>query len=65
MRCWEAAFCSSVCELNDPEMNSGDDVKLTKTGRISKAKKGLKDVHVCDCGKVSRHGLLTFDKWFI
>jgi len=36
-------------------MNSGDDVKLTKTGRISKAKKGLKDVHVCECGKVSEH----------
>lgn len=43
-------------------MNSGDDVKLTKTGRISKAKKGLKDVHVCDCGKVSSHRLLTLNK---
>jgi hypothetical protein len=29
-------------------------VNLTKTGRISKAKKGLK-VHNCDCGRVSAH----------
>ena len=28
--------------------------KLTKTGRISKAKKGVKDAHICSqCGKVS------------
>jgi hypothetical protein len=27
--------------------------KFTKTGRISKAKKGVKGAHVCICGKVS------------
>jgi hypothetical protein len=27
--------------------------KFTKTGRVSKAKKGVKGAHVCTCGKVS------------
>lgn len=34
-----------------PEMSS---VNYTRTGRVSKAKKGLK-VHNCECGRVSNH----------
>jgi len=34
--------------------------RLTKTGRISKAKKGVKDAHICDqCGKVRFFGALV------
>jgi len=29
------------------------DVAYTRTGRVSKAKKGKRDAHVCECGKVS------------
>lgn len=35
----------------DQAMSRG--VNYTRTGRISKAKKGVKDAHVCTCGKVS------------
>lgn len=41
--------------LMSPEMNS---VNYTRTGRISKAKKGLK-VHNCECGRVSHDILLA------
>ena len=34
------------------QMSPGGSVNYTRTGRISKAKKGLK-VHHCDCGRVS------------
>ena len=34
----------------------GNGPKLTKTGRVSKAMKGLKGAHSCECGKVG--GLL-------
>ena len=42
------------------EMPSGDSIssfgvgpKLTKTGRVSRARKGVKGAHRCGCGKVS------------
>jgi hypothetical protein len=32
--------------------------KFTKTGRVSKAKKGVKGAHICTCGKVSFPNLI-------
>jgi hypothetical protein len=43
---------SSVMSHSDPESFSPGP-RLTKTGRISKAKKGVRDAHTCgQCGKV-------------
>jgi hypothetical protein len=54
---------STVPVLRSDEMPSGVSLlpvggnapKLTKTGRVSKARKGVKGAHHCGCGKVRTH----------
>lgn len=46
----------STMPSSTTSMDSG--MKYTKTGRISKAQKGVRGAHTCECGKVSFVNLL-------
>lgn len=46
--------------LIDP--TSMNHVNYTRTGRISKAKKDVKNAHVCECGKVSHQSGIQYTR---